>query len=379
MNNKLLATVFAVLLTAFTVFIALDTFVITRVYQTEVSAADVFSQNEDEDANDSGMAFLNESAENADEAAETNIVSKSVTADTNAETDTGDSSGSSRSGRQGSHRSHHSQTSWGGDSFGGSSGSESESASETPAEISVTSTSTKEYKDDNIQITITQYKVNNSTVYAADIQLSSAEYLKSAFANNSYGRNVAAKTSVIASEHNAVLAINGDYYGARERGYVIRNGVVYRDTASDSDILCIYTDGTMAIADPSKVTAQELVEQGVWQAYSFGPALIENGEISVTTDSEVGMSMFSNPRTAIGIIDSLHYVFVVSDGRTSTSEGLTLYELADFMKKLNVTTAYNLDGGGSSTMVFQGEIINKPTTTGSSIKEREVSDIVYIG
>ena len=110
MNNKLLATVFAVLLTAFTVFIALDTFVITRVYQTEVSAADVFSQNEDEDANDSGMAFLNESAENADEAAETNIVSKSVTADTNAETDTGDSSGSSRSGRQGSHRSHHSQT-----------------------------------------------------------------------------------------------------------------------------------------------------------------------------------------------------------------------------------------------------------------------------
>ena len=379
MNNKLLATVFAVLLTAFTVFIALDTFVITRVYQTEVSAADVFSQNEDEDANDSGMAFLNESAENADEAAETNIVSKSVTADTNAETDTGDSSGSSRSGRQGSHRSHHSQTSWGGDSFGGSSGSESESASETPAEISVTSTSTKEYKDDNIQITITQYKVNNSTVYAADIQLSSAEYLKSAFANNSYGRNVAAKTSVIASEHNAVLAINGDYYGARERGYVIRNGVVYRDTASDSDILCIYTDGTMAIADPSKVTAQELVEQGVWQAYSFGPALIENGEISVTTDSEVGMSMFSNPRTAIGIIDSLHYVFVVSDGRTSTSEGLTLYELADFMKKLNVTTAYNLDGGGSSTMVFQGEILNKPTTTGSSIKEREVSDIVYIG
>ena len=221
--------------------------------------------------------------------------------------------------------------------------------------------------------------MNNSTVYAADIQLSSAEYLKSAFANNSYGRNVAAKTSVIASEHNAVLAINGDYYGARERGYVIRNGVVYRDTASDSDILCIYTDGTMAIADPSKVTAQELVEQGVWQAYSFGPALIENGEISVTTDSEVGMSMFSNPRTAIGIIDSLHYVFVVSDGRTSTSEGLTLYELADFMKKLNVTTAYNLDGGGSSTMVFQGEIINKPTTTGSSIKEREVSDIVYIG
>jgi exopolysaccharide biosynthesis protein len=72
------------------------------------------------------------------------------------------------------------------------------------------------------------------------------------------------------------------------------------------------------------------------------------------TNSEVDQSMTSNPRTAIGIIDNLHYVFVVSDGRTSQSAGLTLYELANIMKDLGCTTAYNLDGGGSSTMYFNG-------------------------
>lgn len=113
--------------------------------------------------------------------------------------------------------------------------------------------------------------------------------------------------------------------------------------------------------------------------FSFGPALIEKSQISVTEEDEVGKAMMSNPRTAIGFIDDLHYVFVVSDGRTRASRGLSLYELAQFMETLGVKTAYNLDGGGSSTMYFNGRIINNPTTDGRTMKERSVSDIVYIG
>ena len=111
---------------------------------------------------------------------------------------------------------------------------------------------------------------------------------------------------------------------------------------------------------------------------AFGPALVENGEIVVDTKSEVGQSMASNPRTAIGIIDENHYIIIVSDGRTSESQGLSLYEMAEVMKSYGVKTAYNLDGGGSSTMYFNGQVINKPTTNGN-ISERAVSDIVYIG
>ena len=135
----------------------------------------------------------------------------------------------------------------------------------------------------------------------------------------------------------------------------------------------------MKVVDPSTVTAQELVNQGVWQAFSFGPGLVSEGKVSVSTDAEVGRAMASNPRTAIGLIDNNHYLFVVSDGRTQESEGLSLYQLAQFMKSLGAKTAYNLDGGGSSTMVFQGSLINKPTTSGRDIRERKVSDIVYIG
>ena len=145
-----------------------------------------------------------------------------------------------------------------------------------------------------------------------------------------------------------------------------------------SHFTIIYADGTMEVVSDRDYTAEELVEKGVWQAFTFGPGLLEDGGITVGLHDEVGRAKASNPRTAIGIIDANHFVFVVSDGRTDESAGLTLYELAAFMQKLGVTTAYNLDGGGSSTMYFNGQVVNNPTS-GGRIKERGVSDIVYSG
>lgn len=260
--------------------------------------------------------------------------------------------------------------------------SSTEPSSEPPTNTNTSAAldaQTNAYSDDNMSVEISTYTTNDTTVYVADVTLSSAQYIKTAFANDTYGKNVTATTSDMASAHDAVLAINGDNYGSREQGYVIRNGIVYRDTADDSDVLCVYADGSFEIVDPATVSAEQLVEQGVWQAFSFGPALIEDGAVSVSQNDEVGRAKASNPRTAIGIIDKNHYVFVVSDGRTDESEGLSLYQLAQFMQQLGVTYAYNLDGGGSSTMVFQGAVVNNPTSGGNRIKERSVNDIVYIG
>ena len=233
------------------------------------------------------------------------------------------------------------------------------------------------YRDEGVSVTISTYCEYSTAIYVADVELSSAEYLRTAFAYDTYGKNVTANTSEIALDNDAILAINGDYYGVQEKGYVIRNGTVYRDSAKGADVLCIYADGTMEIVCDRDVSAAELAASGVWQAFSFGPALIEDGVIAVDENTEVGRAKASNPRTAIGIIDANHFVFVVSDGRTAESAGLSLYELASFMRSLGVTTAYNLDGGGSSTMVFNGRVVNKPTS-GGSIRERGVSDIVFI-
>ena len=252
-------------------------------------------------------------------------------------------------------------------------------ASQATKNAQVTDTS---YSDGNISVNLTEKTVNDTQIYVADVTLSSADYLKTALAQNSYGTNVTAKTSVTAAENNAILAVNGDYYGANSSGYVIRNGVVYRDSvredASNGD-LAIYKDGSFKIIYENQISADQLVQDGVVNLLAFGPSLVENGEISVGINTEVGQAMASNPRTAIGIIDENHYIIVVSDGRTSESKGLSLYQMAEVMKSYRVKTAYNLDGGGSSTLYFNGQVINKPTTGGSKISERAVSDIVYIG
>lgn len=236
------------------------------------------------------------------------------------------------------------------------------------------------YIDDNIKVTLKEYYEHDTKIYVADVQIKDPIFLKTAFAKSSYGKNITEKTSVIAKRVNAVLAINGDYYGVQEKGYVLKNGVIYRNMAVRSkEDLVIYKDGTFKIIRENDISLEELLKDGAYNVLSFGPALVENSEISVNQKDEVAKSMSSNPRTSIGIIDNNHYVFVVSDGRTSESKGLSLYELAKFMKNLGTTFAYNLDGGGSSTMFFNGKVVNNPTTNGSKISERSVSDIVYVG
>ena len=250
---------------------------------------------------------------------------------------------------------------------------------ETAASVVEGGTVIGQYSDGKTSITLKQYREYDSNIYVADVTVSDASDLKTALANNTYGRNITDTTSDMAANNNAVLAINGDYYGARQSGYVIRNGKLYRDTSGNRDALVIQKNGEFKFVSESETSASELLQDGALQVFSFGPVLLNNGEISVGENDEVGMAMASNPRTAIGYLGNNHYVFVVSDGRTSESAGLSLYELASFMKELGVKDAYNLDGGGSSTMVFKGEIINNPTTSGRSGEERAVSDIVYIG
>lgn len=264
----------------------------------------------------------------------------------------------------------------------GTSGNSSSSSNSTNTGTSTTPTvsTATAYEDDTKSISIETYERNNTQIHVATVKIKGNASIKTALANETYGRNVTAKTSTTAKSVNAVLAINGDYYGARDAGYVVRNGQLLRSesqNASQEDLV-IYKDGSFGIIKEGDITAQQLVDNGAMQVLSFGPALIENGQVAVDSSDEVGKAMASNPRTAIGIVDDSTYVFVVSDGRTSESQGLSLKQLAEFMKELNVTTAYNLDGGGSSSMYFNGQIINKPTTNGRNIEEREVSDIVYL-
>ena len=234
-------------------------------------------------------------------------------------------------------------------------------------------------EQDGLKVTMTTGYIYDTKVYIADVVLTDGNSLLTGLAEDSFGRNVTEKTSDIASRLGAVLAVNGDFYGFRDEGYVIRNGYLYRSEKSDDDAedFVVYADGSCEIIREGDISAEELLEKGAVQVYSFGPALVQGGSVIVGADDEVDKSMTSNPRTAIGYVSENHFVLVVSDGRTDESEGLSLEQLASVMQEAGCVSAYNLDGGGSSTMYYQGEVYNNPTTNGS-IKERKVSDIVYV-
>lgn len=221
------------------------------------------------------------------------------------------------------------------------------------------------------------------TYYVADVYVSDGTQVRGGFAENKFGRNIVKGTSDIAESYDAVFAINGDYYGFRDNGILIRNGVLYRDNGARTG-LAIYRNGTMAVYDERTTTGADLLAAGVWNTLSFGPALVVDGEVQKgidqgEVDNNFGLRSIqgNNPRTGIGLIDTNHFVFVVVDGRSSGySRGVTMTEFAEIFNRLGATVAYNLDGGGSATMYLNGALVNKPQ---GGDNERAISDILYIG
>lgn len=268
---------------------------------------------------------------------------------------------------------------------GSSSGSSSADSSDASDASDATVTATTYDSDDasiSISTVVTGSGDDQVTYYVADVVLSDATVLRSAFADNQFGTNITQTTSEMAEDNDAVFAINGDYYGFRDTGIVIRNGVVYRDEGAREG-LAFYTDGHVEVYDETATTADELVAAGVWNTLSFGPALVEDGEVvdgieDVEVDTNVGNHSIQGdqPRTAVGVVDDNHLVFVVVDGRSpGYSAGVDMTGLAEIMQSLGAETAYNLDGGGSSTMYFDGSLVNDPLGRGA---ERGTSDILYV-
>ena len=278
----------------------------------------------------------------------------------------------------------------------------------TAEEIEALFTSTKvfkereHYSDSDIYIDITTHRddADTTTYYVADIRIKNLGYFRTALAKDQFGQNIKERTSDICKRKNGILGINGDTYGSQEGGYVIRNGNLtpgqFRSTKNlerkKPEDLIVKKDGTFEIIDERETSFDQVLEQNPLHVFSFGPALVNKNEVTVTERDEVGVALSGNrnQRCAIGISSPGHYYFVVSDGRNNESRGISLYTLANIMKDLHCETAYNLDGGGSATMWFDdgtgntnglAHLINTPGQLqgDSSVKQREVSDIVYIG
>ncbi len=218
--------------------------------------------------------------------------------------------------------------------------------------------------------------------FVADLVMSDATALRSAFANNQFGENITQNPSTIASQNSAIFAINGDYYGFRDSGIEVRNGIAWRDEGTREGI-ALHRDGTVSLYDETSTSAAALVDEGVWNTLSFGPALVRESTIvdgidDVEVDTNVGNHSIqgNQPRTGIGFLGQGHLALAVVDGRSSGySRGVTMTEFAQLFTDLGAQSAYNLDGGGSSVMWFNGQLVNNPLGKGT---ERGVSDILYL-
>jgi exopolysaccharide biosynthesis protein len=228
------------------------------------------------------------------------------------------------------------------------------------------------YHSSDLSVEIEVVEVGESVAYVAEVYFREMDNFKPVFAGGKMGGGYAT-VSEFAEAYDAVFAINSDSCTAVDYGLIIRYGEVLRDDVA-ADHLAIYSDGSMKSLYQHNISSKQALKDGAVHVFNFGPMLyFDSKPIEYFRYSHIRTA---HPRTAIGMIEPYHYYFVVVDGRSDYSKGMTLEELSSFMYSLGCVDAYNLDGGGSSTMVFQGTLINKPL--GGS-EERELdSAIVFV-
>lgn len=174
-------------------------------------------------------------------------------------------------------------------------------------------------------------------------------------------------TSHIAKRNNAVAAINAGGFmdhgwtgtGGMPTGFIIHEGKVVYDQKNNEDIqqdTVAFTEKGMLIVGMHSIS--QLKELGVKEAVSFGPPLIVNGKPTISRgDGGWGIA----PRTAIGQRETGEVLMLVIDGRSLGSFGATLKDVQDILLNFGAVNAVNLDGGSSTTMFYNGKVINKPS------------------
>lgn len=237
--------------------------------------------------------------------------------------------------------------------------------------------SSTQYSDEHISVTVSAYTQGEGSdriaYYVADIYVAAIEYFRTGiYADDGTFQWTTTPSQYALENPMDILITNGDYCGYSQQGLIIRNGRVYRDAAGDVELCVLRYDGTMEIYAPNTYTLDMAIEQGAWQTWCFGPSLLdENGQAkdSFLTNDYLKLA---HPRTALGYYEPGHYCLLVADGRQEGySRGMTMTELAQTFEALGCQAAYNLDGGGSSCMLFQGNEVNH-------ITERYLSDFVIV-
>lgn len=235
------------------------------------------------------------------------------------------------------------------------------------------------YEDESITVKLETREENGVVWRLAFVTVADPSQLRTATAGSLTSSRVALISSM-AQKKNAVIAINADYMSnaPTKTSYEYRMGEKVRAKFNQTkDMLVTDEKGDFHVflARDAKQGIKELADGGrtVINAFTFGPALVIDDELQTVPKNYAYNPNGREPRMAIGQLDSLSYVLALAEGRTSNSQGVTQQEMADFMFSLGCSQAFNLDGGNSATMVFNGGYYQQKVKE----NERAQSDMIY--
>lgn len=176
---------------------------------------------------------------------------------------------------------------------------------------------------------------------------------------------VGATTSQIVKHYDAVAGINAGGFaddalgtGGKPSGILISDGVLKTENAKGSySVVGLDTSNRMIVSN--SMTYKTMKSKNIRDAVSFGPTIIVNGKPTIKSGSDGGWGI--QPRTAIGQRKDGSILMLVIDGRQAGSIGATLKNVQDIFLKYEAYNAFNLDGGASSTMVYNDKLVNTPS------------------
>ena len=249
--------------------------------------------------------------------------------------------------------------------------------------------SNSEYQDESIHL-IAYSKgrkpksSNNSTICRwMTIKIADPSQLRTAMSNDSYDDPATVAATTIAKAVDAVAAMNGDYFKYNyDKGYVLRQGVFYRDALDGEwDSLIIddkgdFHDVPEATSESMAAALADLEAEGrsAVNVFTFGPVLIKDGQIlREEYPPEMHYPTLATQRIALCQLGELEYGIVEIDSDQGNGTGMNLGELARYILEVfpDCKMAYNLDGGGSTHLILNGRQIHK------TVSGRAVCDIIY--
>lgn len=234
------------------------------------------------------------------------------------------------------------------------------------------------YDDGTLSIRIEYGEAYGVKVTYVYVKLTDPSQLRTALAAP-YPSKKTLTVPQIAEGTNYVLAFNGDFFSYHSDGVIMRSGEMLRYNTSmksyGRDMLIINDKGDFEFIIPVTKANYEAYTGTPREIFSFGPALIIDGEVQEYEYKKKTSCGYPTPaqRLALCQLDTLSYLIVYTEGPEQVEgTGLSIPQFTELLSGLGVKHAYNMDGGHSSTIYFNGRRVNSPDT-----KDRKVGDIIY--